>query len=407
MAIVTCPKCPTGLRISDGVSGNVKCPKCNTLFPVVATVAPAPPASTTVPQPVPKPIDKTITTKSTPSNTIQEEEDFEVVEEPKKRKLAATSDQDSDESENEKKKRNEGDEDGENRPRKKRSQTEDEVDAEIYARWMSVSRGFNIIHWAPIPFFIEFTCSLVLVPLMIAFGSGARVPQTGVSSFASTLMGIIGIVSPVCSIAGLVLSLICCLRCFAIPEKAKQAKQLIVISMVMFVISACIQGLFFVEETADLNLGMIHLLLASIAGLSMLGAQVTFLLFAKSTAEFLRKKGLANDASTILTQCLIFLGCSFFVRVLTASLIGAVGGGGKGFLVTKGLVVVNVALIVYASKILLGFFKLTEEMSDAVEEYASAARSANRDKRQRQRKQKWEKEYKVGDEIKVVDRGEE
>ena len=31
MAFLSCPKCPTTLRIPDGASGNVKCPKCEAL----------------------------------------------------------------------------------------------------------------------------------------------------------------------------------------------------------------------------------------------------------------------------------------------------------------------------------------------------------------------------------------
>lgn len=37
MPVVTCPKCPTKLRVADSATGNVKCPKCGTLFPVAQT----------------------------------------------------------------------------------------------------------------------------------------------------------------------------------------------------------------------------------------------------------------------------------------------------------------------------------------------------------------------------------
>jgi hypothetical protein len=37
--VVACPKCPAQLKIPDGVSGNTKCPKCGTVFPVVARPA--------------------------------------------------------------------------------------------------------------------------------------------------------------------------------------------------------------------------------------------------------------------------------------------------------------------------------------------------------------------------------
>ncbi|WP_439624936.1 hypothetical protein [Gemmata sp.] len=45
MPVVTCPKCPTKLRVADGATGSVKCPKCGTMFPVAQTP----------PKPQPKP----------------------------------------------------------------------------------------------------------------------------------------------------------------------------------------------------------------------------------------------------------------------------------------------------------------------------------------------------------------
>ncbi|VTT97314.1 unnamed protein product [Gemmataceae bacterium] len=45
MPVVTCPKCPTKLRVADTATGNVKCPKCGTMFPVAQTP----------PKPQPKP----------------------------------------------------------------------------------------------------------------------------------------------------------------------------------------------------------------------------------------------------------------------------------------------------------------------------------------------------------------
>jgi F0F1-type ATP synthase membrane subunit c/vacuolar-type H+-ATPase subunit K len=69
--VVTCPKCPTKLRVADTATGNVKCPKCGTMFPVAQTPpkpqpkpafevvddappkAPAPPKSATSPRATP------------------------------------------------------------------------------------------------------------------------------------------------------------------------------------------------------------------------------------------------------------------------------------------------------------------------------------------------------------------
>ncbi|MDY3551788.1 hypothetical protein R5W24_000867 [Gemmata sp. JC717] len=38
MPVVACPKCPAQLKTPDGVSGNVKCPKCGSIFPISAPV---------------------------------------------------------------------------------------------------------------------------------------------------------------------------------------------------------------------------------------------------------------------------------------------------------------------------------------------------------------------------------
>jgi LSD1 subclass zinc finger protein len=80
--LVSCPKCATNLKIPDGASGNVKCPKCNTIFPVTKPAAaafevvedtpPAPPP----PPPAPKPAAK--------SEVL--DPDFEVVDETKSKK---------------------------------------------------------------------------------------------------------------------------------------------------------------------------------------------------------------------------------------------------------------------------------------------------------------------------------
>jgi hypothetical protein len=55
--VVKCPNCPTQLRVPDGVSGNVQCTRCRTIFAVGArpatAAAPTPPAATPPPRPAP------------------------------------------------------------------------------------------------------------------------------------------------------------------------------------------------------------------------------------------------------------------------------------------------------------------------------------------------------------------
>jgi len=62
--VIACPKCPTQLKVPDGVSGNTRCPKCGTIFPVVK---PAFEVVEEPPRPAPRPAPKsTITPKIAP-----------------------------------------------------------------------------------------------------------------------------------------------------------------------------------------------------------------------------------------------------------------------------------------------------------------------------------------------------
>jgi LSD1 subclass zinc finger protein len=116
--IVSCPKCPTKLRIPDGATGNVKCPKCNTIFPAAATPepafevideAPAKPAAPARPAASPPPPAKA---------------DFEFDDDPKpkKKRVVARVEVDEDEDDRPRSKRRRDDEDDEDdRPRRGRS----------------------------------------------------------------------------------------------------------------------------------------------------------------------------------------------------------------------------------------------------------------------------------------------
>lgn len=187
MPVVACPKCPTRLKIPDGVSGNTKCPKCGTVFPVNGTgtspavsgtsAAPwwkntAEPTSTTsapkqpaAPPPAPKsaapkppaappPSPKSAIQKpaSAPppasKSTIQKsaaaqkalEPDFEVVGETKKRVVVEIDDED--EKPRKKQKRDYDDDDDDDRPRKKKRRREDD-DEDWEARPSKDSRFAN------------------------------------------------------------------------------------------------------------------------------------------------------------------------------------------------------------------------------------------------------------------------
>ena len=104
MPVVSCPQCATRLKIPDGASGNVKCPKCAAIFAVTASSPPPafevveddPPAS-----PPPPPARRPATAPA-----------FEVVDEPppKKKRIVVTDD------------------DEEDRPRKRPRRDDDEED---------------------------------------------------------------------------------------------------------------------------------------------------------------------------------------------------------------------------------------------------------------------------------------
>jgi hypothetical protein len=133
VAVVTCPKCPTSLRIPDGVSGNVKCPKCNSLFPVAASPAassttssilPAVPKPAPLPPPVPpKPAATTGSSTKTPVvKAAVDDGGFDVVDEPKPKKRVVADD---DDDEPRKKKRRDDDDD-DDEPRRKKRRDDDE-----------------------------------------------------------------------------------------------------------------------------------------------------------------------------------------------------------------------------------------------------------------------------------------
>ena len=138
MPVVTCPKCPTKLKVPDGASGNTKCPKCGTMFSVSAPAAgsgfevvddkpaaPSAPAKPAAPAAGSRPVMKPLPQKA-------EEPDFEEVDEkPKKRSRDDDDDDDDDDRPRKKKRRDDDDDDDDDEPRskkKKRSRDDDDDD---------------------------------------------------------------------------------------------------------------------------------------------------------------------------------------------------------------------------------------------------------------------------------------
>jgi hypothetical protein len=115
--VLTCPKCPTKLKVPDGVSGNTRCPKCGTVFPVVKPAfevvenEPAQkPASKAVPKIAPPP-------PPPPPKSVPAKPDFEVVEE-------------DEEEDRPRKKRRDEDDDGRSRKKKKKKRYYEDDDFE-------------------------------------------------------------------------------------------------------------------------------------------------------------------------------------------------------------------------------------------------------------------------------------
>ncbi len=96
MPIWACPKCPTKLKVPDGVTGHVRCPKCSTVFRVATPPAPSPPAFELVedePASLPPAQKPAAPSRPPQAATKAEQPDFEIIddEEPPPKKKAAVA----------------------------------------------------------------------------------------------------------------------------------------------------------------------------------------------------------------------------------------------------------------------------------------------------------------------------
>ena len=132
MPVVNCPQCPTKLRVPDGATGSVKCPKCSTVFPVAAPATPAfevvdeTPPKPAAPAPKPAPV----VAKSIPKPVAPVENDFEFDDEKPKKKKRDDDDDDDDRPRGKKKSRRDDDDDDDedDRPRSKKKRSRDDDD---------------------------------------------------------------------------------------------------------------------------------------------------------------------------------------------------------------------------------------------------------------------------------------
>ncbi len=121
MPVLSCPKCPTKLKVPDGASGHTRCPKCGTVFPVVKPAfevveeQPTPkPAPKVGPKPAPKSAPVTATRVPVSPPPVQKSA-FEADEDEPPRKKRPRDDDD----EPPRRRRTRDDEDEDDRPRSK------------------------------------------------------------------------------------------------------------------------------------------------------------------------------------------------------------------------------------------------------------------------------------------------
>jgi len=152
VAIASCPKCATKLKVPDGTTASVRCPKCQTVFKSTAppAAAPAPefevveetpakpaplptrPAKPAAPPPPPPPAPA-----ESPFSNLEDEDDRprkkrrrddDEDEDDRPRKKKSRDDDEDEDRPRSKKKNRDDDEDEDDRPRKKKSRDDDEDD---------------------------------------------------------------------------------------------------------------------------------------------------------------------------------------------------------------------------------------------------------------------------------------
>lgn len=193
MPLVACPKCSTTLKIPDGASGNVKCPKCGTIFPAAAKSAPAfevvddsPKPAARKPAPKPEPL----------------EPDFEVVDEPKpKKKVVAAETDDDDDRPRAKRRRDEEEDEDDDRPRKKKGKKRRDYEDED---WQPAATGGSFgpakvgMLMVSISLWIYAGTFALLALFLLISWLGAGIPSglmivTGLVGLSSWIVGLIGL----------------------------------------------------------------------------------------------------------------------------------------------------------------------------------------------------------------------
>lgn len=196
MPLVSCPKCATNLKIPDGAAGNVKCPKCNTIFPVSKPA----PAFEVVEDEPPKPAKPAAPAPKPAAKPEVLEPDFEVVDEtkPGKKKVVRIIEIDADDLDD-------LDDDDDDRPRKKKKKKRRDYDEDDDDEpWQPASKGgsfgpakVGMLLVAISLWLYVGTFALLAFFLMIAW-AGASIPSglmilTGLLGLGNWIVALIGL----------------------------------------------------------------------------------------------------------------------------------------------------------------------------------------------------------------------
>jgi hypothetical protein len=257
---------------------------------------------------------------------------------------------------------------------------------------MKVARGFKLVYIGLLIVVIAIVGAFftaIIAGMAVAGGAGAG---AGLGLVGGIIIGLF-----LLAFAGNITGLIGRIFCISIPERAGQAKQFIIISIVLEVISMVLAGFSQLGGVAHLNINPILMQVLPLAQVvCVFSSEVFFLLFTKAVAQYIRQSDLADSAMSVLKMFVMSIACYILGILLTVGLglAGAVGGGGVrgaagGFMLGAclGVIVMLVGLVI-AIIALIRFIVLMKEMNEAVARYARIQRRKQREKRESERKRR-------------------
>jgi hypothetical protein len=241
--VISCPKCPTQLKVPDGVSGNTRCPKCGTVFPVVKPAfevvedRPAPkPATKITPKIAPPPPQFEVLEDEPKTKRVVADED----DEPRKNRSRNDDDDDEDERPKSRKKRSRDDDDEERRRKKKKKKRYDEDEFEDdweprlnaggaeYAKGKTGALLLGISFWLNLGAYGLLALYTLIAWLMIGdAASGSSSPRGGRSSSGSSggddgaILDMLVILPGLIGLAAWIVGLIGCSFAIAGPRKSR------------------------------------------------------------------------------------------------------------------------------------------------------------------------------------------